>query len=347
MIAKHWLSLNEVTHHLSGMPLEQHIGYHEYTLEGTDEDGRVARCNDVTVEVRARPLASRKEAVFEATAKFNISYDYFCNDADLRIDVANKLGRAFGDDDSSHLAITSITRGSVVMGWTNTSIVGGGDGSCPAEQIGEIQTKMFTNEGTLRKSFQDAMDPYEILGASLTPRGHCTLAVVTISPTTSVSSEDLRVGAKTASTSNSVTAIIIPVLIIILLVVIASIIACVLIRRRKRMAKKAASPDKSVKHGAPVIFAYELDDATSTTPSKPLIGGANSERPPAPPNYQLATAPTPPSTDHRRALLSTDPAADQMSPLKYQPPPGSMVRGGPGSSSAQSAARHPPTYQST
>jgi len=128
--------------------------------------------------------------------------------------------------------------------------------------------------------------------------------------------------------------VIVPIMVVVLCVIIAIIIACILIHKRRRHSDKSTgggSPDhKSVKPGAPVIFASELEDnggsasGSAVPATRPLIG-ANGERVPAPPNYLAATSQSPPVVhDHRRPLLS-DPAVEQMSPLHYQPPPGTAV----------------------
>lgn len=345
----HWLWLDAATNRLTAMPLEAHVGLQEYNLEATDADGQTAAC-PFNVQVKSRPASARHPAAaYEASAKFDIDYDEFVDNATLRLDVTTRLAAAFGDADARMLAITRVERGSVELSWTNTSVVSDGAGECPASQVAEINARMFADDGSIRESFRAALRPYEMLGASMAPRGTCATAVGEPSEAPAVAASMSSAQPPTAATgdveprpakaaADPMTVIIIPTLIVVAAVIVAIIIACVLWRRRRQTKKKnsAASPDKNVKHGAPVIFAYELDDAASTTPSKPLTGAGtvgagaggglnNGDRTPAPPNYQAATtATTPPMADQRRPLLAGD--TEQMSPLRYQPPPGSAVR---------------------
>ena len=178
---------------------------------------------------------------------------------------------------------------------------------------------MLAPDGSVNPRFREALRPYQVLGATMTPRGSCAASSLEPSHTTSAQGPEPQ----KVTDRGEIVNIVVPIIIVVCCIIIAIIIACILIRKR-RQAEKASSPDKAVKPGAPVIFASELDDNGTAPPSKPLIG-VNGERAPAPPDYLAATAGTPPVHDHRRPLLS-DPAAEQMSPLRFQPPPGSAVK---------------------
>jgi dystroglycan 1 len=332
-----WLKLNQTSRRFYGMPMEIHVGTREYFIRATDRTGSSAQ-GSFKAEVTMRPRVARP--AYESSATLDIDYDAFCENDALRLDVANKIAGAFGDPDARNLAITRVSRGSVVMTWTNSTMAG--DSDCPDDEIAEIQSKMFNDNGTIRTSFQEAIRPYRILGVEMTKRGKCGSGFVratpgvapVMSPTESpavglgsTTSVDPASQPKAATAGGSAT-IIIVVLIVVAVVILVIVAVCCVCRRRNR--KKSESPDKKIKPGAPIILAYELDNMESSmTPSKPLIG-AGTERPPAPPDYQLATGAngaTPP-TDHRRPLLASDVGTDQMSPLKYQPPPGSATSRG-------------------
>lgn len=324
-----WLKLNQTSRHLYGMPMEIHKGSREYVIRASDRTGSSAQGSFVA-EVNARPQVARP--AYESSATLDLDYDAFCENDLLRLDVANKIAGAFGDPDARNLAITRVARGSVVLAWTNSTM--SGDEECRDDEMNAIQSRMFNEDGTIRDSFQEAIKPYTILGVEMAKRGSCGTESVRATPgvapviarTESVpfatTAVDPGSQPKTAAAGSSTTVIIVVLIVVAVVILVIIAVACVCCRRNR---KKSESPDKKIKPGAPIILAYELDNMdASMTPSKPLIGAGN-ERPPAPPNYQLATGAngaTPP-TDHRRPLLASDAGAEQMSPLKYQPPPGS------------------------
>jgi len=318
LVVSQWLRLDEATDRLVGMPLDTHVGEQMYFLEAKDAMGRVARAT-VVVKVRQRTAASHN-AAFESTAKLGLDYDQFTEDVALRLDVVEKIAGGFGDADSSQLAVMRIAHGSVAISWTNSSIPG--NTVCPMSTLVDIRSRMLVPDGSINPRFREALRPYQILSAVMTPRGSCATTSLVPSQTVSTPSPE-PIQPQKVTDSDIVVNVIIPVVVVVCCVIIAIIVACVLIWKR-RQAEKASSPDKTVKPGAPIIFASELDDNGSAPPSKPLIG-VNGERVPAPPDYLAATAGTPPVHDHRRPLLS-DPTADQMSPLRFQPPPGSAVK---------------------
>jgi len=314
-----WLRLDEATHRLVGMPLDTHIGRQTYTLEATDRSGRIARAG-MTVLVRRKNVAIRN-AAFESTARIGLDYDRFTEDVSLRLDVVEKIASGFGDADASQILVTRIAPGSVAISWTNASIPG--NTICPLSTLADIRSRMLAPDGSVRPRFREALRPHQVISATMTLHGSCATTDLAVPSQTASTRRPGPVRPQKVTDSGDLVNVVVPIVVVVCCVILALIIACILIRKR-RASEKASSPDKTVKPGAPIIFASELDDNGSAPPSKPLIG-VNGERVPAPPDYLAATAGTPPVHDHRRPLLS-DPAAEQMSPLRYQPPPGSAVK---------------------
>jgi hypothetical protein len=313
-----WLHWNSTSHRFYGMPLPAHLGRRQYVLEASDRTGSTAR-GEFTADVVSRRRVSRP--TFESTAVFDVDFEQFSESDDLRMDVARRLAGAFGDRDTHYLAITRLEPGSVRMGWTNTSLTDD-TGQCPVNKLTAIQSTMFDERGQIRESFRRSLEPYRLLSAEMKPDGSCIGSLPDNQPGKAGSGEP-GVQPKSAGTVGDPKLVII-VLIVLAVVILILVIVCCVVCRPRRKNTKSWSPDKKIKPGAPIILAYELDDMAASTggqpgPTKPLIG-SGVERPPAPPNYQLATGPS----------LATD-NSDQMSPLKYQPPPGSAT---------SAAARH-------
>jgi len=344
-----WLKLNGSSGRLYGMPMESQVGLRDYIIVATDAAKMTAR-GTFSTEVSIRPKVAYP--AFISSAAFDLDFDTFCENDTLRLDVANKLGRAFGDPDARNLAITRVVKGSVILAWTNSSMTGETD--CPDEELNAVQSKMFNSDGTIRSSFSEAIQPYRLLSVQMTKRESCGTdsirATPGVAPVVARSEPPPRESAKSTVSPDSppkvaqgsnATVIIIVLIVIAIVIIVTIIVCCIVCRRRNR--SKSESPDKKSKQGVPIILAYELHDmdSLSGTPSKPLIG-TGAEKPPAPPNYQLATGTngTAPSSDHRQPLLASNSAADQMSPLKFQPPPGtSSARG-----QQASGQRRPPAY---
>jgi len=263
---------------------------------------------------------------YQCSATLGVDYARFSRDVRLRLDVAASLARGFGDPDPRLLAVTGVSPGSVELRWTNSSVSGGG--VCPLSVLADIRARMLGPDGAVNPAFRDAVRPYRLLRASLTPRGACVAGPRAV--TTGRPPEPVPAGVSDDRRGLLVN-VVVPILIVLLCVLLALVIACVLIRRRRRREKGSSPAAAAVKPGAPVIFASELDDnGPAAPPSRPLIGGPapGGARAPAPPDYLAATAGTPPVHDHRRPLLAGDPGAagDQMSPLRFHPPPGSAVK---------------------
>jgi len=264
LVVSQWLRLDG--DRLIGMPLDTHIGQQLYILEATDSMGWDARAN-VMVIVRRRSTVSHNLA-FESSAMLGLDYDWFTENLALRLDVLRKIAGGFGDPDPSQLSVTRIAPGSVVISWTNSSIPG--DRICPWSTLVDIRSRMLLPDGSVNPTFREALGPYEILSAVMTPQGSCALSSLgpfRITTTTG----PVPAPPQEVVDHKQLVNIVVPVAIVILCLIIAIIIACVLIRKR-RQSEKATSPDKTVKPGAPVIFASELDDNGTAPPSRPLIG---------------------------------------------------------------------------
>ena len=94
---------------------------------------------------------------------------------DRRINLTAHVARAYGDLDASFMTITGIQQGSVRFSWTNNSLP---TEPCPERQIAELSERLISSDsGQINPEFREAMRPYQLLDASVTPLGACASPV--------------------------------------------------------------------------------------------------------------------------------------------------------------------------
>jgi len=164
------------------------------------------------------------------------------------------------------MTVTGIKQGSVRFSWTNNSLP---TDPCPERQINELSSRLISADtGQINPEFREAMKPYQLLGASVTPLGACALEppdVPTVSSTTSRDDAGPLVSGL-AEYDPFLLVIVIAVsvmaaLFIILIIII--IIFCCRRQRRLRSEKQQRAADDELScanKGIPVIFADELLD---------------------------------------------------------------------------------------
>ena len=135
-----WVQLNETTQTLFGFPLEENAGSHDFILMAANSDNKIAKTS-FEIVVQDRPALHKISHEFSAT--LDLDYQMFLYDAQKRIDVTNKIAKAFGDADASNMVVTRIASGSVILTWTNSSLP---EDPCPEKEIAELLEKVHPSE---------------------------------------------------------------------------------------------------------------------------------------------------------------------------------------------------------
>ena len=221
---------------------------------------------------------------------------------DRRINLTAHIARAYGDPDPRFMTITRIEKGSVRFSWTNNSLP---TDRCPRRQLDELSGRMVSaDSGEVTAEFRDAMRPYQLLGAGVTPLGACAGDVPPSTVSTTAGSTTERVAAGPVVSGLAADDRLLLVMIVaacvigVLLVVLIAVICVCCCRRRRRLRsekqRRAAADELSCANkGIPVIFADELlddvdvdddddktdgDDTPASTLKRRGAGGPDGER---------------------------------------------------------------------
>ncbi|CAL4108520.1 unnamed protein product [Meganyctiphanes norvegica] len=335
LLPNNWLQFDQNNQEFYGIPLAKDIGSKTYFLECSDSGGE--KINDaMIVNVRGSDNSKQSAVEFQIVIQ-HINYDHFMSDSLKKKQLIEKIAEAFGDSNTDHVVVKSLSHGSVVVTWHNSSLP---SEPCPSDEIRALREKMLDGHGKLLPSFVSVFHPFNVSKGNVMSLGACLGADTPthIEQPEHIMPEESNI--QDNEENDYLLNFIIPAIIIACMLLLAAIIACCLYRRR-RYGKMTMTDDRTfVSKGIPIIFAEELDDRPDPAKS-PII--MKDEKPPLPPpEYQRGSSPaasTPPTGDRRRPHSGDHGGMDD-SP--YQPPPPFTATNG--------ASRHqrpnmPPTYR--
>lgn len=339
-----WIQFNSTIHLLYGFPEEQHVGTHEYFMLATDKGGNSVM-DAFVVRVNRWSTNDKPSVVF--TARFHGDPKSLSNDVHKKILLTKKLAYAFGDRNSSTVTLRSITKGSIVVEWTNNSLQ---QSPCPKDHITTLSNRISEPKGTPKLAFIKAMEP-EFKPINISIHGTNTCHRYTFVPPGEVPIPTLPTaspspGTGRRSSDDVYLHTVIPAVVVAALLLIAGIIAMVCYRKKRRGKMTMEEQATFIKKGVPIIFADELDDSKSPPSSSiPLI--LQEEKPPLPPpEYPNMAGPH--STLLNQDLLeeySVYQDDDPNAPPYQPPPPFTVPIEGKGSRPKNMTSyRSPPPY---
>lgn len=338
-----WIQFNSTIQLLYGLPEEQHEGNHEYFMLATDKGGKSIMD---AFEVRVHRWSSNNKPSVMFAARFHGDPSTLSNDVHKKILLTKKLAYALGDRNSSTVTLRSITRGSIVVEWTNNSLQ---QSPCPKDQIGILSSRIADPQGTPKPVFIKAMEP-EFKPINISVRGTNKCQQYTFIPPGEVPMPELPTATPSPDTIKSTDDVylhtVIPAVVVAALLLIAGIIAMVCYRKKRKGKMTIEEQATFIKKGVPIIFADELDDSKSPPSSSiPLI--LQEEKPPLPPpEYPNMSGPH--STLLNQDLLeeySVYQDDDPNAPPYQPPPPFTVPIEGKGSRPKNMTAyRSPPPY---
>ncbi|MGH0167675.1 UNVERIFIED_CONTAM: hypothetical protein FKN15_066243 [Acipenser sinensis] len=315
-----WVQFNTTSQLLYGIPDLSHVGEHEYFMHATDKGG-LSAVDAFEIHVRRQPHNYKPPVRF--TARFSGDPRTVVNDVHKKIQLVKKLAYAFGDRNSSTVTLQNITRGSIVVEWTNNSLP---QDPCPKEQIQALSKRIADGQGKPSHLFNSAMEPeFQPINITVTGTGSCKNYMFVPAGTTSpmpgptVPLQPRDTGRQ--STDDVYLHTVIPAVVVAAILLIAGIIAMICYRKKRKGKLTIEDQATFIKKGVPIIFADELDDSKPLpSSSMPLI--LQEEKPPLPPpEYPNMASPetTPLNQDllgEYTPLRDEDPNAPP-----YQPPP--------------------------
>ncbi|MBN3325851.1 DAG1 protein, partial [Atractosteus spatula] len=314
-----WIQFNSTSQLMYGLPDTPHVGKHEYFMHATDKGG-LTSVDAFEVHVHRWPHNDKPPVLF--AARFRGEPHMVTNDVHKKILLIKKLAYAFGDRNSSTVTLKNISKGSIVVEWTNNSLQ---QDPCPKEQIQAMSKKISDTQGKPTLSFNNVMEPdFKPINITVKGTGSCRnymfvppgIIQMPVPPPATPAG-----GTGRQSTDDVYLHTVIPAVVVAAILLIAGIIAMICYRKKRKGKLTIEDQATFIKKGVPIIFADELDDSKPPpSSSMPLI--LQEEKPPLPPpEYPNMVSPetTPLNQDllgEYTALRDEDPNAPP-----YQPPP--------------------------
>lgn len=314
-----WIQFNSTIQLLYGLPDEEHEGNHEYFMLATDKGGKSIMD---AFEVRVNRWSTNDKPSVMFAARFHGDPKTLSNDVHKKILLTKKLAYALGDRNSSTVTLRSITKGSIVVEWTNNSLQ---QSPCPKDQITVLSNKVSDPQGTPKLAFIKAMEPdFKPINISIRGTNRCqsyTFVPPGELPPPVIPTASPSPGTGRRSSDDVYLHTVIPAVVVAALLLIAGIIAMVCYRKKRKGKMTIEEQATFIKKGVPIIFADELDDSKSPPSSSiPLI--LQEEKPPLPPpEYPNMAGPH--STLLNQDLLEEYSVYQDDDPNAppYQPPP--------------------------
>lgn len=314
-----WIQFNTTSQLLYGLPDVQHAGKHEYFMQATDKGGLNA-IDAFEVRVNRWPANDKTPVVF--TARFEGEPRSLMNDVHKKIFLVKRIANALGDRNSSTVSLRNITKGSIVVEWTNNSLP---QHPCPKEQITAMSKTLANSQGMPTESFRFFMAP-EFRPLEVKAKGRAACRMYSFIPPAEIDIIEPQpvtpaLGTGRQSTDDVYLHTVIPAVVVAAILLIAGIIAMICYRKKRKGKLTIEDQATFIKKGVPIIFADELDDSKPPpSSSMPLI--LQEEKPPLPPPEYPNMA-TPETTPLNQELLGEYTALRDEDPNAppYQPPP--------------------------
>ncbi|XP_035517724.1 dystroglycan [Morone saxatilis] len=314
-----WIQFNTTSQLLYGLPDVQHVGKHEYFMQATDKGGLNA-IDAFEVRVNRWPMNDKTPVIF--TARFDGEPRSISNDIHKKILLVKKLAYVLGDRNSSTVSLRNISKGSIVVEWTNTSLP---QHPCPKEQLAAMSRTLASADGKPSQTFRYSMEP-EFRPLDVMVKGRASCRTYSFIPPGEIDIPEPpavtpALGTGRQSTDDVYLHTVIPAVVVAAILLIAGIIAMICYRKKRKGKLTIEDQATFIKKGVPIIFADELDDSKPPpSSSMPLI--LQEEKPPLPPPEYPNMA-TPETTPLNQELLGEYTALRDEDPNAppYQPPP--------------------------
>ncbi|KAK1799508.1 hypothetical protein P4O66_000392 [Electrophorus voltai] len=314
-----WIQFNSTSQLLYGLPDWPHEGKHEYFMQATDKGGLYTTD---ALEVCVSRFGNNVKPPVLFAARFQGEPRSVTNDIHKKILLIKKLAYSFGDRNSSSITLKNISKGSIVVEWTNNSLQ---QFPCPKEQIQAMSRRISDGEGRPSPLFNNAMEPdFRAINITIKGTGSCRNYMFVPPadiPDPSPPAVTPAVGAGRQSTDDVYLHTVIPAVVVAAILLIAGIIAMICYRKKRKGKLTIEDQATFIKKGVPIIFADELDDSKPPpSSSMPLI--LQEEKPPLPPPEYPNMA-SPETTPLNRDLLGEYTGIQDEDPNAppYQPPP--------------------------
>ena len=244
-----WIVYDNTTQTLSGLPfLEEYSnqGKGGVSIEVVAMDKFGAAARDVfNVYIENRPV----DVQFTLTAQISRSFQEFQADSSLKIALFYRIVRFYNTTANSNYYASSLTNGSVIYSWSDTTISGT---VCNTSAIAKLLRYIQLPSGSLTPQFAQAMLPdFPVLGVSRSYYGVCLPSPITpLIPVKPAAGE---------GTEHIFLRYVVPTIAVAL--VLALIFASIILLSKRRRNKPPFLEKNTFRKGQPVLLPeeYELD----------------------------------------------------------------------------------------
>lgn len=322
-----WLMFDRSSQTLYGIPLKSDtIGpdvLNKIILTAKDSEGQTVK------DAISLTYQYEKELNHIISMRFISSFEEFMTDRENLVQFARSVAGFYGDNNLAYLTFSNVDKGSVIVAWSNTSLLGS---MCRKSVIQELYDRLVDVNDTRNDSNSALFRDFKPLSYRLEFSGSCLLPLTSSLPPTKspVTDGDDRLWLE----------IILPALIAILVVVIIALLLLICCRHR-RPSKSMKDSDKPafLEDRRPIIFPEELELVDPSLRSKtPLVLPSDylhDSRPTVPPHGR----PAPPYKQPE--IEDLFPEGDNAPP---PPPPHTRVQDPEGTQSDPPPYRLPPPY---
>ncbi|CAG5117347.1 unnamed protein product [Candidula unifasciata] len=152
-----------------GLPMdEDHSRKYNFNLIAKKKSSSLIANTDITVQIKG--VKNRRNINHELSVTVDYDFNKFMTSVEDRISLANKIASVYGDSDARKLTVTKILKGSVLFGWTNSSLAAK---ACPSQEITNLVEKLVEEDGTLTDHAVEKLKPFRLLSADVKPLGSC------------------------------------------------------------------------------------------------------------------------------------------------------------------------------
>ena len=316
-----WIQLNTSSQVIYGLPLRENLPpegtKQTYILVATNSLGLPAR-DAIQVDFDISPV---QDVSFFFTVEVDRNFTGFNTDIANLIGLVTRLGLYYGDGDPRFVTTLTLTSGSTVLSWSNSTV---SKTQCQNDTINTLYAQLVTADGKLNSRFVSALSPdYPVTKATLTPAGVC-VGIVSTTPFGSIVVQPV------VHTDIWLATVLPACLVAVLLIIIGIVI--VLYRRKRYAGKFLLREEKPiyVTKRKPTFLPDELAMQEFPRKKKPLVLLPDDEEPivkargpskqPLPPPYMI---PVDDDFDDYfdRPDNETPPPAYFASPAENRPPP--------------------------
>lgn len=166
---KFFIQFDTKKQRIFGLPMDDHMNKkYNFNLFANKKSSSLLAKTDFQIHIKG--VKNKKTINHELSVTVDYDFDKFMANVEDRISLASKIARVYGDSDTKKLTVTKILNGSVLYGWSNSTLA---SKTCPSQEITGLVKKLVREDGTLNDQAVQKLRPFILLSADVKPLGSC------------------------------------------------------------------------------------------------------------------------------------------------------------------------------